>query len=87
MSRIFLTVLDSLGIGAAPDADKFGDVGANTLKRISTSKSKRRKTKYNFLINVPIPKYRHAFLIPYNQIINTFILLAYMKLKATVFIC
>ena len=38
MSRIFLTVLDSLGIGAAPDADKFGDVGANTLKRISASK-------------------------------------------------
>ncbi len=38
MSRIFLTVLDSLGIGAAPDADKFGDVGANTLKRISNSK-------------------------------------------------
>lgn len=38
MSRIFLIVLDSLGIGAAPDADKFGDVGANTLKRISASK-------------------------------------------------
>lgn len=37
MSRIFLTVLDSLGIGAAPDADKFGDVGVNTLKRISRS--------------------------------------------------
>ncbi len=29
--RIFLVVLDSLGIGEAPDADKFGDVGANTL--------------------------------------------------------
>ena len=39
MSRIFLIVLDSLGIGAAPDADKFGDGGANTLKRISASKS------------------------------------------------
>ena len=37
MARIFLIVLDSLGIGAAPDADKFGDVGANTLKRISAS--------------------------------------------------
>ena len=29
--RIFLVVLDSLGIGEAPDAEKFGDVGANTL--------------------------------------------------------
>ncbi|MBR5140378.1 MAG: phosphopentomutase [Clostridia bacterium] len=37
MKRIFLIVLDSLGIGAAPDADKFGDSGANTLKRISAS--------------------------------------------------
>lgn len=33
--RIFLYVLDSLGIGAAPDAELFGDGGANTLKRIS----------------------------------------------------
>ncbi|MBR3805340.1 MAG: phosphopentomutase [Clostridia bacterium] len=33
--RIFLIVLDSLGIGAAPDAKDFGDEGANTLKRIS----------------------------------------------------
>lgn len=31
MKRVFLIVLDSLGIGAAPDADRFGDTGANTL--------------------------------------------------------
>ena len=30
--RIFLIVLDSVGIGEAADAKKFGDVGANTLK-------------------------------------------------------
>ncbi len=35
--RIFLIVLDSFGIGNAPDADKFDDVGANTLKSISKS--------------------------------------------------
>ncbi len=35
IKRIFLFVLDSLGIGAAPDADVFGDGRANTLKRIS----------------------------------------------------
>src|SRR5690625_2211670 len=33
--RIFLVILDSVGIGAAPDADKYGDVGANTLGHIA----------------------------------------------------
>lgn len=37
MKRAFLLVLDSFGIGALPDADKFGDVGANTLKSIATN--------------------------------------------------
>ncbi len=37
MKRVFLFVLDSLGIGAMPDAEKFGDTGANTLKSISAS--------------------------------------------------
>lgn len=32
MRRVFLIVLDSLGIGYEPDACEFGDVGANTLK-------------------------------------------------------
>lgn len=35
--RIFLIVLDSFGIGNAPDAEKFGDFGANTLKSVSES--------------------------------------------------
>lgn len=38
MKRVFLIVLDSLGIGELPDADKYGDIGANTLKSISKSK-------------------------------------------------
>ena len=29
--RVFLIVLDSVGAGEAPDADKFGDVGCDTL--------------------------------------------------------
>jgi len=37
MKRIFLFVLDSCGIGAQPDADKFGDVGADTLRSCATS--------------------------------------------------
>ena len=36
--RVFLIVLDSVGIGYEPDAHLFGDVGANTMKSISSSK-------------------------------------------------
>ncbi|HAN21699.1 MAG: phosphopentomutase [Clostridiales bacterium GWF2_36_10] len=36
--RVFLIVLDSLGIGELPDADEFGDVGSNTLRTLTTSK-------------------------------------------------
>lgn len=35
--RIFVIVIDSLGIGEMPDAEKFGDVGTNTLGHISES--------------------------------------------------
>jgi len=33
--RVFLIVLDSMGIGEAPDAEAFGDAGSNTLKTIA----------------------------------------------------
>ena len=36
--RVFLIVLDSFGIGYLPDANKYGDKGANTLFTISRSK-------------------------------------------------
>ncbi len=36
--RVFLIVLDSCGIGEAPDAPSFGDKGANTVGSISKSK-------------------------------------------------
>ena len=32
--RIFVLILDSLGVGEAQDADKYGDNGCNTLKHI-----------------------------------------------------
>ena len=35
--RVFLIVLDSVGIGEAKDAAAFGDVGAHTVKSISSS--------------------------------------------------
>ena len=35
MKRTIILMLDSLGIGAAADADKFGDVGSNTFGHIA----------------------------------------------------
>lgn len=37
--RVFLIVLDSFGIGAAPDAAAFGDAGTNTLGAIAAHKN------------------------------------------------
>ena len=38
MKRVFLTVLDSVGIGAMPDAAEYGDAGSNTLAAAAKSK-------------------------------------------------
>jgi phosphopentomutase len=35
MTRAFLLVLDSVGIGAAPDAARYGDAGSNTVGHIA----------------------------------------------------
>ncbi|MDO4292872.1 MAG: phosphopentomutase [Eubacteriales bacterium] len=37
MKRIFLIVLDSVGVGAMPDAAAYGDAGTNTIKAVSGS--------------------------------------------------
>ena len=37
MRRAIVLVLDSFGIGSAPDADKFGDQGADTLGHIAAA--------------------------------------------------
>ncbi len=39
MARAFLFVLDSFGIGGAPDASTFGDEGANTLGHIAKARA------------------------------------------------
>lgn len=35
MRRVIILMLDSFGVGATEDADKFGDIGANTLGHIA----------------------------------------------------
>ena len=35
--RVFLIVLDSFGVGEAPDAAEYGDAGSNTLRSVSES--------------------------------------------------
>ena len=32
--RVFLIILDSFGIGEAPDAENFGDIGSNTFRSL-----------------------------------------------------
>ena len=51
--RVFIIVLDSCGIGQAPDAADFNDHDCNTMKRISTSKYYSNKnTKKLGLANI-----------------------------------
>jgi phosphopentomutase len=40
MTRAIILVLDSFGIGATADADKFGDVGADTFGHIAEARAK-----------------------------------------------
>ena len=35
MKRCFLVVIDSLGVGEAPDANEYDDIGANTLGNVA----------------------------------------------------
>ena len=42
--RVFLIVLDSFGVGEAPDSKDFGDEGSDTLRAISQSKEFDAKT-------------------------------------------
>lgn len=37
VKRIFLIVLDSCGVGTAPDSEAFGDIGVNTLRSCASS--------------------------------------------------
>ena len=50
MKRAIILMLDSFGIGAAPDAERFGDAGANTLGHIAAAcaagQADERQAKY-----------------------------------------
>ena len=44
MKRVFLLVLDSVGAGALPDAERFGDAGADTIRHIASDPAFRAET-------------------------------------------
>lgn len=48
INRVIWIILDSVGMGELPDADKFGDVGSNTIGNIAT----KRGLKVPNLINL-----------------------------------
>ena len=47
MARAIVLVLDSFGIGAAPDAEDFGDIGVNTFLHIAETYEKTCHEKIN----------------------------------------
>ena len=47
MANIIFVVIDSFGIGHAPDAERFGDVGANTFASLSNAYFKEKGKKIN----------------------------------------
>ena len=51
--RVHLIVMDSVGIGEAPDADKFGDVGSDTLGHIARSRIERSTFRAAWFRNDP----------------------------------
>ncbi len=64
MKRVFLIVLDSFGIGEAPDAEKFGDKGANTL----TSVYKTGKLNIPNMINLGLGNIDGVYCLPKTDI-------------------
>jgi len=53
IKRVFLIVLDSLGVGELPDAAEYNDCGSNTLRAIFHTKSFRADTLAHFgLFNI-----------------------------------
>ena len=46
VKRVFLIVLDSFGVGEAPDAELFGDKGAHTALSVSRSAAFQKDTVF-----------------------------------------
>ncbi len=57
MPRIFVIVLDSLGVGAMADAQAYGDGGANTLAHISGATGHTEPAGAG--VRSPVPPARH----------------------------
>lgn len=65
IKRVFLIVLDSLGIGELPDAGKYGDTNSNTLKAIYKSdKFNAENLKQLGLFNIDGVDFAESFVSP-----------------------
>ena len=75
MKRCFLIVIDSVGVGEAPDASTYGDLGANTFKHTTDNETYKLKnlTKlgmFNLLgeeFKVDDTRGYHGKLIPFTK--------------------
>ena len=68
MSRVIILVLDSLGIGATSDAEKFGDLGANTLGHIAEWCALKNKHEDRQVGSLRIPNLIKLGLAKANQL-------------------
>ena len=55
MGKVTILLLDSCGIGAASDAEKFGDAGADTLGHIADWMAKNRQDKTGAIKYLHLP--------------------------------
>ena len=49
MSKCILIVIDSLGVGEAPDAENYGDIGANTFGNVAKANGQLNPVSYTHL--------------------------------------
>ena len=45
MARVIIMVIDGFGIGQAPDAEAFGDIGANSFANLANFFHQKTKHK------------------------------------------
>ena len=61
MARAIVVILDSFGLGATPDAERFGDIGANTLGSIAGWRAAAgRPLNLPNLVRLGLPQAAHA---------------------------
>lgn len=78
MARAIILVIDSFGVGHAPDAQKYGDIGANTFVNLSHHYQQYKKQAMALpnlaslgLVQLSCEAYDDNTLMPFEDVFNT----------------